>query len=111
MRELCHGSTGGVPWVWNELIVFRPQAWPLARSASLQLIVSQSGAKISRATGVAQLDPVAARFVEVEDDRQLDGVLRGKTVPSKSLRAVRTTPLRRTCGTAPAASISASTSR
>ncbi len=30
-------------------MVFRPQAWPLARSASAQVMTGQSGAKISRA--------------------------------------------------------------
>ena len=43
---------GGVPWVWKDSMVFRPQAWPLARSASVQVIVPQSGASISRATGL-----------------------------------------------------------
>ena len=44
--------TGGVPCVWNDSIVFRPQAWPLARSACVQVTVSQSGAKISRPTAL-----------------------------------------------------------
>jgi hypothetical protein len=34
-------------------MVFSPQAWPLARSASVQVIVRQSGASTSRATGLA----------------------------------------------------------
>jgi hypothetical protein len=46
-------STGGVPWVWKDSMVFSPQAWPLARSASVQVIVRQSGASTSRATGLA----------------------------------------------------------
>ena len=45
--------TGGVPWVWKDSMVFRPQAWPLARSASVQVMVRQSGASTSRATGLA----------------------------------------------------------
>jgi hypothetical protein len=44
--------TGGVPWVWNDSIVFRPHACPLARSACVHVTVFQSGAKISRPTGL-----------------------------------------------------------
>ena len=47
-----HHGTGGVPWVWNEPMVARPQACPFARSASDQLIGAQSGAKISLAQGL-----------------------------------------------------------
>ncbi len=39
--------TGGVPWVWKLSMVFRPQAWPLRRSASVQVTVCQSGARAS----------------------------------------------------------------
>ena len=46
-------STGGVPWVWKLSIVFRPQAWPFLRSASVQVTVSQSGRRISRAPAFA----------------------------------------------------------
>ena len=49
---VAYSPTGGVPWVWKDSIVFRPQAWPLARSASVQVIVRQSGASTSRATGL-----------------------------------------------------------
>jgi hypothetical protein len=45
--------TGGVPWVWNDSIVFSPQAWPFLRSSSLQTIGFQSGARISRAPALA----------------------------------------------------------
>jgi 5-carboxyvanillate decarboxylase len=45
-------ATGGVPWVWKDSMVFSPQAWPLARSAWVQVIVRQSGASTSRATGL-----------------------------------------------------------
>ncbi len=51
LRHSHHG-TGGVPWVWNDAMVASPQACPFARSASVQLIGAQSGAKISRATGL-----------------------------------------------------------
>jgi hypothetical protein len=44
--------TGGVPWVWKDSMVFSPHAWPLARSASVQVIVRQSGASTRRATGL-----------------------------------------------------------
>lgn len=46
------GSTGGVPCVWKDSMVFRPQAWPFARSASVQVMVLQSGARTRRATGL-----------------------------------------------------------
>ena len=46
-------GTGGVPWVWNDLMVCRPQAWPFLRSASLQRIGFQSGASTSRAPAQA----------------------------------------------------------
>ena len=42
-------GTGGVPLVWNERMVCRPQAWPFLRSVSLQVIGFQSGASTSRA--------------------------------------------------------------
>jgi hypothetical protein len=38
--------------VWNDGIVASPQACPFARSASVQVMVYQSGAKISRAHGL-----------------------------------------------------------
>jgi hypothetical protein len=47
----AHG-TGGVPWVWKDSIVFSPQACPLARSACVQLTGRQSGARISRVSGL-----------------------------------------------------------
>src|SRR5215218_6523170 len=46
-------STGGVPWVWKDSIVLRPQAWPFLRSSSVQVIGFQSGARISRAPALA----------------------------------------------------------
>lgn len=46
-------GTGGVPWVWNDLMVCRPHAWPFLRSASLQRIGFQSGARTRRAPGQA----------------------------------------------------------
>ena len=46
-------ATGGVPWVWNDSIVFSPQAWPFLRSSSVQVIGFQSGARISRAPALA----------------------------------------------------------
>ncbi len=52
-RSVQPQETGGVPCMWNDSIVFRPQAWPLARSASVQVIVRQSGASTSRAAGLA----------------------------------------------------------
>ena len=60
-RVVVHGraqdsgtpGTGGVPWVWNDLMVCRPQAWPFLRSASLQRIGFQSGASTRRAPGQA----------------------------------------------------------
>ena len=42
-------GSGGVPWVWKDLMVCSPQAWPLFRSASVQVMVRQSGASTSRA--------------------------------------------------------------
>jgi hypothetical protein len=38
--------------VWKDEIVFNPHAWPFARSASVHVTGSQSGAKISRAVGL-----------------------------------------------------------
>jgi hypothetical protein len=38
--------------VWNDSIVFSPHACPFARSASVQVTGSQSGAKISRPVGL-----------------------------------------------------------
>src|SRR5271154_2450694 len=52
-HDLATSSTGGVPYVWNESIVFRPQAWPFLRSASVQRIGFQSGARIRRAPALA----------------------------------------------------------
>jgi hypothetical protein len=46
-------GAGGVPWVWNDSMVFSPQAWPFFRSASFQTMVFQSGARISRAPALA----------------------------------------------------------
>ncbi len=46
-------GTGGVPRVWNDLMVCRPQAWPFLRSASVQVIGFQSGASTSRAPAQA----------------------------------------------------------
>ncbi len=46
-------STGGVPWVWKDSIVFRPQAWPFLRSSSVQTIGFQSGARMRRAPALA----------------------------------------------------------
>jgi hypothetical protein len=45
--------TGGVPWVWNDSIVFSPHAWPFLRSSSVQTIGFQSGARIRRAPALA----------------------------------------------------------
>jgi hypothetical protein len=44
---------GGVPWVWNDSIVFSPHAWPFLRSSSVQTIGFQSGARMSRAPALA----------------------------------------------------------
>jgi hypothetical protein len=71
-------TTGGVPCVWNDSMVFRPHAWPLARSASVQVIRTRPvRGEISQPAGqrVAQLDAVAAGLVDVEEERLLDGVL------------------------------------
>src|SRR3974390_1347846 len=46
-------GTGGVPCVWNDLIVCKPQAWPFLRSVSVQVIGFQSGASTSRAPAQA----------------------------------------------------------
>jgi hypothetical protein len=46
-------TTGGVPCVWKLSIVLSPQAWPFFRSVSVQMTVSQSGAKIRRAPALA----------------------------------------------------------
>ena len=46
-------STGGVPCVWNDLMVCRPQAWPFLRSSSVQVIGFQSGASTSCAPALA----------------------------------------------------------
>jgi hypothetical protein len=46
-------ATGGVPWVWKDSIVFKPQAWPFFRSASVQTTGFQSGARMSRAPELA----------------------------------------------------------
>ena len=53
LSPAAYDRTGGVPWVWKDSMVFSPQAWPLARSASVQVIVRQSGASTSRAAGLA----------------------------------------------------------
>src|SRR3990172_8520972 len=50
---LLYSSTGGVPCLWNDSIVFNPQACPFLRSSSLQTIVFQSGARIRRAPALA----------------------------------------------------------
>ena len=68
-------GTGGVPLVWNERMVCRPQAWPFLRSASLQVIGFQSGASTSRAPAQDDFDAVAARLVHVKKEGLLDGVL------------------------------------
>ena len=68
-------STGGVPWVWKDSMVFSPQACPLARSASVQVIGCQSGARTSRAPALHSSTAVAAGLVDVEEERLLDGVL------------------------------------
>ena len=64
-----------VPWVWKDSIVFRPQAWPLARSASVQVIERPVGRQHQPGDRVAQLDAVAAGLVDVQEERLLDGVL------------------------------------
>ena len=46
-------GSGGVPRVWNEGVVCRPQAWPLLRSAWVQVTGMWSGARISRAPALA----------------------------------------------------------
>jgi len=57
VERSAHGSipsgSGGVPWVWKEEIVCKPQAWPRRRSASVQMIGFQSGARTSRAPALA----------------------------------------------------------
>ena len=53
LRPPRFAFTGGVPWVWKVSMVFRPQAWPFLRSASVQTTGSQSGARISRAPALA----------------------------------------------------------
>jgi hypothetical protein len=45
--------TGGVPCVWNDSIVFSPQAWPFLRSSSVHTIGFQSGARMRRAPALA----------------------------------------------------------
>ena len=49
--HLC--AISGVPWVWKDSMVFNPQAWPFLRSASVQVIGFQSGARMSRALAFA----------------------------------------------------------
>ena len=39
--------------MWNDSMVLRPQAWPFLRSASVQRIGFQSGARIRRAPALA----------------------------------------------------------
>ena len=51
--SLAWPGSGGVPWVWKLSMVFRPQAWPLRRSASVQVIGFQSGASTRRAPALA----------------------------------------------------------
>lgn len=46
------GSSGGVPWVWKDSMVFRPHACPLARSAWVHVIRGQSGARTRRVSGL-----------------------------------------------------------
>ena len=46
-------AISGVPCVWNDSMVFRPQAWPFLRSSSVQVIGFQSGASTSRAPALA----------------------------------------------------------
>jgi hypothetical protein len=50
---LPHSCTGGVPWVWNDSIVFSPHAWPFLRSSSVHTIGFQSGARMRRAPALA----------------------------------------------------------
>ena len=46
-------GASGVPCVWNDSMVCNPQAWPFLRSASVQVIGFQSGARISLAPALA----------------------------------------------------------
>jgi hypothetical protein len=48
-----HPATGGVPWVWNDSMVFSPQACPFLRSSSVHTIGFQSGARMRRAPALA----------------------------------------------------------
>ena len=52
-HALPRAGISGVPWVWNDSMVFNPQAWPFLRSSSVQVIGFQSGARISLAPALA----------------------------------------------------------
>ena len=54
-------STGGVPYVWNDSIVFSPHACPFFRSASLHRMGFQSGARIRRRRWQSQRGCLRAR--------------------------------------------------
>ena len=60
--------------MWNAATVCIPHACPFARSACDQTTGSWSGAKIRKPPD-ADLDPVPARLVGVEEERLLDRVL------------------------------------
>src|SRR3954471_15939549 len=70
----AHPSTGGVPWVWNDSIVFSPHACPFLRSSSVQTIGFQSGARMTGA-GVGDLYAIAAGLIHIQKEGLLDGVL------------------------------------
>ena len=74
--QCCGGaSTTGVPWVWNVSIVFMPQAWPFLRSSSLHSTTGWSGSSSRRAPALRELDAVAARLPDVQEERLVDRVL------------------------------------
>src|SRR5437879_13925993 len=67
--------TGGVPCVWNDSIVFSPQAWPFLRSSSVQTIGFQSGARMRRAPALATSTRVPPRSLGYrEEGRWVGGV-------------------------------------
>ena len=67
-RAVCHAYE-------RISIVFSPQAWPFLRSSSVQVIGFQSGRQDQPRAGIGDLDAVAARLVDIEEEGLLDRVL------------------------------------
>ena len=64
-----------MPWVWKLSIVLRPQAWPFLRSVSVHDDGLPVGREDQPRAGIGELDAVAGRFLDIQKERLLDGVL------------------------------------